>query len=142
LVLWRSIYIADGKIHADALRLWLPGRSSYVPGEAVALLATAPNDPGMPAELRGRLAREFDRFAWFADGYVARSPQDDSVIADMRYTREPHGVQPLWGIRLAPRPQGPPVEWVRTVPRDRRRSLKELWPLVAGKSPMLRPWLL
>lgn len=142
LVVWRSIYVADGKIHADALRLWMPGRTSYVPGEAVPLLTGPPNDPGMPADLRERLAREFHRFSWFADGYVARSPQDPSVIADMRYTQEPQGVQSLWGIRLLPRPQGPPVEWVRTVPRDRRRSLRELWPLIAGKSPKLRPWLL
>jgi len=142
LVVWRSIYIADGKIHADALRLWLPGRTSYVPGEAVPLLTKAPNDPGMPADLRERLAREFDRFSWFADGYVVRLPQDPSIIGDMRYAEEPQGVRPLWGIRLVAQPQGPPVEWVRTVPRDRRRSLRELWPLVAGKSPKLRPWLL
>jgi inner membrane protein len=141
LVVWRSVYIADGKIHADALRLWMPGRTSYVPGEAVPLLTRLPNDPGVPADLRERLAREFDRFAWFADGYVARSPQDPPVIADMRYTQEPQGFQPLWGIRVVPQGQDTPVEWVRTATRDRRRGLKELWALVDGRSPKLRPWL-
>jgi inner membrane protein len=140
LVVWRSIYIADGKIHADALRVWLPGRMSFVPGEAVPLLMKAPNNPGTPADSRQRLAREFDRFSWFADGYVSRSPQDPSIIADMRYTREPQGVQSLWGIRLVAEPQGPPVEWVRTATRDRRRDLRELWALVGGSSPKLRPW--
>jgi inner membrane protein len=142
LVVWRSIYVADGKIHADAFRLWIPGRTSYVPGESVPLLTRPPNDPGMPADLRERLAREFDRFSWFADGYVARSPQDPSVIADMRYTQEPQGVQSLWGIRLVPERQKAPVEWVRTGTWDRRRGLQELWALVGGRSPKLRPWLL
>jgi len=142
LVVWRSIYVADGKIHADALRLWIPGRTSYVPGEAVPLLSRPPNDPGMPPELRERLAREFDRFFWFADGYVARSPQDPAVIADMRYTQEPQGVQPLWGIRVVVQRKEAPVEWVRTAIWDRRRGLTELWALVDGRSPKLRPWLL
>jgi len=78
----------------------------------------------------------------FADGYVARSPQDPSVIADMRYTQEPQGIQSLWGIRLVPERQNAPVEWVRTGTWDRRRGLKELWALVGGRSPKLRPWLL
>ncbi len=108
----------------------------------MSLLTRPPNDPGMPTDLRERLAREFDRFSWFADGYVARSPQDPSVIADMRYTQEPQGVQSLWGIRLVPERQKAPVEWVRTGTWDRRRDLRELWALVAGKSPKLRPWLL
>ncbi len=142
LVVWRSIYIADGQIHADALRLWMPGRTSFVPGEAVPLLSRLPKDPGMPPVLQERLAREFDRFSWFADGYVARSPQDPSVIADMRYTEEPQGVRPLWGIRLVSERQKAPVEWVRTATWDRRRGLRELWALVGGRSPWLRPWLL
>jgi len=131
---------SSGTPQTPCFALWMPGRASYVAGEAVPLLTRPPNDPGMPVGLRERLGREFDRFSWFADGYVARSPQDPSVIADMRYTQAPQGTQPLWGIRLVPEGPNAPVEWVRTATWDGRRGLLELWPLVAGRSPKLRPW--
>jgi hypothetical protein len=46
------------------------------------------------------MARDFDRFAWFADGYVARSPSHPQLITDLRYALTPDGLESIWGVQL------------------------------------------
>jgi inner membrane protein len=88
-----------------------------------------------------RFVRDFARFAWFADGFVARDPADPAVLADMRYSLDPGGFQPLWGVRFHTDGRENPVEWVELM-RGRGRGFSELWQLITARSPRLRSWLL
>jgi inner membrane protein len=138
LLVWRSLYVTDGMIYADALRLVLPGHTSYVPGESVPLVQSPPLEPAVPADLRERYQREFGRLQWFADGYLARSPQDPTVISDMRYSVRAETFEPLWGLRFRLDRRQVPVEWVRLAFRGRQFGFVELWALVEGRSPRLK----
>jgi inner membrane protein len=142
LVVWRSLYVSRGTIHADALRLAWPGDRSYVPGDVAALVEQPPLDGTVPAAVRERLRRQFDRLWWFSDGYVARSAQDPALLGDMRYSLRPEAFEPLWGFRVQPADPARPVAWVRIPLRGRRDGLEELWALVEGSSPKLRSKLL
>jgi inner membrane protein len=142
LIVWRSLYIADGKIHVDAIRLAWPGERSFVPGERTVLVRQPPLDGALPPAVQARLQREFGRLWWFADGYVARSPQDPRVLGDMRYSVRTEAFEPLWGFRFQPEDARQPVDWVRVAIRGRRDGFLELWALVEGTSPKLKARLL
>jgi len=142
LVVWRSLYISDGKIHADALRLALPGDRSYVRGEVVPLVERPPLDGTVPRAVQEGLRREFARLWWFADGYVARSSRDPAILGDMRYSLRTEAFEPLWGFRVQPADPTRPAAWVRIPMRGRRDGLVELWALVEGTSPKLKSELL
>ena len=133
LVLWRSVYVAGGALWADAVRVAPFGRTAFVPGESV-LHVVAPTAPaGVDPE---RAARDFARFAWFADGLVARHRGEPTVLADMRYSLRTEGFEPLWGIRFLPSPAPPRVEWVELM-LERRDGFGELWSLLRGASDRL-----
>jgi len=95
LVLWRSIYIADGRVHADGIRVGLGGPRVYR-GESSALFDPARDLAWAPAGSNARLQAE--RFVRFSDGYVARHPARPEFIGDARYAMLPTGIAPLWGI--------------------------------------------
>jgi inner membrane protein len=94
ILLWRSIYIADGRVHADGVRAGLA--TSVYRGESAVLfdpardLAWAP--PGSGARVQA------DRFIRFSDGFVARHPARPDFIGDARYAMLPTSIAPLWGI--------------------------------------------
>jgi inner membrane protein len=140
VVVWRSVYVAAGEAHADAVRVTVFGARAVAEGERVPLVSELPDSPADPA-LRARFERDFARFAWFSDGLVARDPADPTALADMRYSLATGGFAPLWGIRFHADGREPPVEWVELM-RHRERSLTELWQLLTGRSPHLRAWLL
>jgi inner membrane protein len=139
MVVWRSVYSAGGAIHADAIRVLPFGPPEVVEGGRVPQVAAPPAVAG--AALGARFRRDFGRFAWFADGFVAADPADPSVLADMRYSVDTAGFEPLWGVRFHVDGRDVPVEWVELM-QHRERALVELWQLVTGRSPHLRAWLL
>lgn len=141
VLVWRSVYIAGGEIHADAIRVTPFAAPAVVEGERVALLSEPPGDVTPDRELAARLARDFVRFAWFADGFVARDPADPSALGDMRYSLATEGFEPLWGVRFHTDGRTVPVEWAELM-RHRESGFVELWQLVTGTSPHLRAWLL
>lgn len=141
MVLWRSVYVAGGAMHADAVRVAPLGGASVVPGESLALVAEPPLSGGEEPALSVRIARDFARFQWFADGLCGVDPGDATVIADMRYSLRTEGFEPLWGVRFHRDGREVPVEWV---PRrmDARDGWGEFWELLTGTSPRLRHWFL
>jgi inner membrane protein len=100
LVLWRSVYVHDGRAYADGVRVGLPGNVRTYPGESVPLVDGAAPRPGAPA---GSTAlRDVGRFVRFSDGLAAPHPARPYVIGDVRYAMLPDSVTPLWGIELDP----------------------------------------
>ncbi|HZI92615.1 MAG TPA: metal-dependent hydrolase [Patescibacteria group bacterium] len=127
LVVWRGLYVADGRIHADGVRVPLLGSSRVRQGVSVAIYR--PGTLAQSAEEDPREVRVADvvaRFDQFADGFMARDPRQPDVLGDMRYSLEVASFSPLWGIRLNAGTTGDPVSWVDLV-TDRRASLATMW---------------
>jgi inner membrane protein len=95
VLLWRSTYIADGRIHADGIRIGL-GEARVYRGESAELFDPARDLPWAPPGSGARLQAE--RFMRFADGYAARHPARPELIGDARYAMLPTRVAPLWGV--------------------------------------------
>lgn len=126
-LVWRSIYESNGDLHLDRLRVpWL-GRATYAAIDAVPL-ATVEAAGG-----DARLRRDFERFAWFSGGWIARSPGDPAVIGDARYSLRTDRYEPVWGIRFRPG-SDPPIEWVDRT-RERKPEAAQLWNEIRGRDP-------
>jgi inner membrane protein len=134
-VVWRSLYLDDGKIHSDRIRVgWFSGRAVRE-GSPIPLLRSEDLNA---VEAAQNTNRSFERFAWFSDGWVARSPSDPSVLGDMRYSLSTEAFDPIWGIRFnAP---GAPTEvtWVNRT-RERKIHPGELWHEISGADPRFKP---
>lgn len=137
-VLFRSLYLAGGEIHADAIRVGPMGAVSVVVGRSTPQAGPPAANPLLPAAAAARAARDYRRFAWFADGLVGRDPRRPDVWADLRYSLSPEGFEPLWGVRLG----DAGTHWVDLMDGEPRRGLAELWALVTGRSERLREWLI
>lgn len=98
ILLWRSVYLAEGSFHVAAIRAGLSGVRVY-PGAAVPRVDAA----GLPGVERGSvLARDVVRFERIAEGFLVRHPQRPEVLGDARYAMLPNGTEPLWGIVVDP----------------------------------------
>ncbi len=137
MIIWRSVYAADGRLHADAVRLIPWDRPTVREGVTVPLAephALHTGDAGTD--------RSIDTFAWFADGYLAALPGHRGWVGDMRYSLDPSGFVPLWALRIEPIALGLPAE------PDRAAALGTLWrqitvgfeppPIAAAAAPDVR----
>jgi inner membrane protein len=127
LVVWRGLYVADGRIYADGIRVPLIGPPRLREGVSVErfqpdLLDVSPAD-GRRSERIADVLKRFDRFT---DGFMARDPEQPDVLADMRYSLEVASFSPLWGLRVNSGSTRDPVSWVDLV-TDRRDSLRRMW---------------
>ena len=104
LVLWRSIYLADGRWHVDAVRV--AGGSKIYPGGSLAQAKLPDAPPGSALE------HDLRRFAWFSGYTLAVHPDHEDVVGDLRYAILPDGLRPLWGIRLGQTPPDRHVPFV------------------------------
>ena len=135
-VVWRSVYLADGKIHSDRIRVGWFGRGTVREGAALPLVTELDL---RTSERTANLDRGgFRRFAWFTGGWLARAPGDETIIGDMRYSRSTEAFDPVWGIRLADSNGRPTVEWVSRE-RNRQLSLRELWDEILGRDARFIP---
>lgn len=86
LVLWRSLYVHDGRVQADAVYAGVTLR--HYPGDSAPLMATAEN---------AAHASDIERFRRFSDGMLVTTLH--GFIGDARYAMLPTEVAPIWGIR-------------------------------------------
>jgi inner membrane protein len=94
---YRSIYIADQHIVADALRVPPIGPATARPGSAAEVVDVADLQP-FPAT--AQMLADYGGYARFTDGYIARMPDHPQMLGDMRYTLTPEGFDPIWGLQL------------------------------------------
>jgi len=92
---YRSIYIEDNRIYADALRVPLFSAPRLRTGTSIPLAT-------MPTNLLPTALNDFNTFNWFADGFVAYDPAHPDFLADMRYTGTLNAFDAIWGIQLSP----------------------------------------
>ena len=131
-LVWRSLYVADGRIHVDAVRL-IPFREPEVQ-ESGSVAAFTPDD--LPAALpdRPHVAEVFARYHVFTDGFAARTPGDEAVVGDMRYTLA-YGFDPVWGVRLV---EGEDARWVERA-TDRMAGILRLTAMALGTAGRFHP---
>lgn len=129
LLVWRSVYIVDGVMHADALRVSPGGAVRWRSGTSATVLRERdlPADLLTSAQQRGRL----DVFADFADGFIGHPAGTPQVLADMRYSAVTEAFAPLWGIEMFvvsinPHPHWD-LRWVGLNRGTRREALSGMW---------------
>ena len=114
-VTWRALYVADGQVHADKIRVpWL-GPPVATPGGRAPHLDPAAAPPALHAD--PATARALDLFAWFSDGWLTAdaAPGQPLVLGDLRYAFQPGDVAAMWRLRLDPGASAP-VEFIRDRP--------------------------
>jgi inner membrane protein len=134
-IVWRGLYLHDGRIHSDRIRVGWFSPSAIREGWSLPQVGDSDLPPD---EERRDSGLAFGRFAWFSDNWVARSPDDPSVLGDMRYSLSTEAFDPIWGIRFTPPASGRPVEWVNRS-RDRQIRPGELWAEIVGRDARFRP---
>lgn len=131
--LWRSAYESGGLLHTDRIRAG--GALTWKPGGTVAL---AP-ESSLTADERAneRIVRDYRRFAWFSDGWVARAPAAPEVYGDARYSLSTERFEPIWGVRFHPAARIP-TEWVDFTAQN-KVPLAGLWRELSGNDPGYGP---
>lgn len=98
ILLWRSIYKTDGHLYVDAVRTaWQP---KIYTGDSIPRYDIDGNNPSL--DKSSTLYQDMQRFNFFSGGYIAAHPTKSNVLADIRYSIQPNGLLPLWGIEFDP----------------------------------------
>ncbi len=95
LLLWRGLYIHDGRVQADAFHLGPSSR--HYPGESAPLLDTSAAQRVAHGEAR-RLA-DIERFRAFSDGFLVEDRRRPGFVGDARYAMLPTRIAPIWGLQ-------------------------------------------
>jgi len=126
--LWRTTYRAGGRIYIDGVRTPWFGASRTTEGTSVLLVEEQDLPPEVVADTG--LLGAFRTFAWFSDGWVGRSPDDPTLLGDVRYGASATSPDALWALQLEP--GGPtPVEVVQSRP-DGGAMLRQRWREIVG----------
>lgn len=125
IIVWRTQYQYQGTMYVDAFHLspW-HGVVAY-PGDNVVLYQ-------QPAGISPLQKHDLEFFTFFTDGWLAPSPTDNTMIADMRFAGLPNKIAPMWGIRLQPNMPEQHVAFVRQGNRN-IADAKILWAMILGE---------
>ena len=94
LLLWRSLYMHDGRVQVDAFHLG--PRLRHYPGASAPLLDAAATQNVAAGEAK-RL-RDIERFRAFSDGFLVLDARRPGFVGDARYAMQPTAIAPIWGI--------------------------------------------
>jgi len=95
LVLWRSTYIADGRVYADGIRVGLVRGDRIYEGDSSPLVIPQTDFQ----RYRGTtLFEDLIRMSDLSEGYLVRHPEKPLVVGDARYAMLPTSLSPLWGV--------------------------------------------
>ena len=128
LLVWKSIYEADGRLHVDGIRVSLTG--SICPGDSIAAF-----DPGRDLPWlhpHSQQARDLARFAWYSNGWLAVDPEDPDYVVDVRYAALPNRIDALWGLKVNENAANDSHAVWHVVQSRRSEDLARLLDLLAG----------
>ncbi len=104
-VLWRTLYLADGRIHVDAVHVpWWGAPTSRTSGSVERV--TSQNHAAL-AEGDDDIAKALVTLEWFADGWVAAPPGTQGRLGDYRFGRGLGDLDVMWGIEVEPGAERP-----------------------------------
>lgn len=95
-LLWRSVYLSNGRFYVDAVRVGLTKRTYH--GDSIEQFDLAETFPGLEADSLS--VEDIRRFEIFSDNYVSQYPGRPGILGDVRYSMNPIGITPLWGIEI------------------------------------------
>jgi inner membrane protein len=128
LILWKSIYEADGRYFVDGIRVGIG--SKICAGESTAKLYLAGDLPWLDPSTQQY--RDLERFRWYSDDFLALDQDDPLYVVDVRYASLPNRIDALWGLKLddqaAPQQHGV----YHVVSSRRTEDLDHLWALLKG----------
>jgi inner membrane protein len=135
LVVWRTQYQYKNTYYIDAVRVvpWAENKR-YEGGKVQAFTL----DKNISTE--SVLFKDFERFNFFSDGWLAALPGDPSLIGDMRFAMLPNVTAPLWGIRMDLANTQQHVQFIN-IRRSGTDSLSILWAMIRGDDPPLQDML-
>ncbi len=136
LMVWRALYLHDGRIYSDRLRVGLTEGPRVVEGWSLPWVG--PEDLTAEEQAASAPRNSFARFSHFSDRWVARSPDDPTVLGDMRYSLSAGAFDPIWGVRFGPPGTDRAVEWVNRS-SERRVDPAGMWAEIVGRDPRYRP---
>jgi inner membrane protein len=96
---WKMIYEYDDRYYVDAAKLLLD--SEIIVGDSIQKLDVKRDFPLLDSD--SQQAKDIERFRWFSDDYLAVSPQDSTLIMDVRYSFLPNSINFMWGIEITAR---------------------------------------
>ena len=108
LFLWKTIYKYKGKFYIDAIHNL--GPTKIYEGNSILELNLERDFPQIKKGTKQW--NDIQRFSWFSMGYVAKDPQKENFIMDVRYSMIPNSSRPLWGIKLNPSNQDNHVKYL------------------------------
>jgi inner membrane protein len=126
---WRTTYRAGGRIYIDRVRTPWFGATRLEEGTSVPMLEESELPPEVLAD--ARLLAAFRTFRWFADGWIARAPDEPASVADMRYGVHTTSSEPLWSLQLDPGADAP-IRFVQHRPSG-REMLGRRWAEIVGR---------
>ena len=94
LVLWRSLYVHDGRVQVDAFHLGPTLR--HYPGASASLLDAAAAQKLAAGDAK-RL-HDIERFRVFSDGFLVQDRSRPGFVGDARYAMQPTAIAPIWGL--------------------------------------------
>ncbi len=128
ILVWKSVYEADGRFHVDAFRVRLMPKTFE--GTSVARLDIRRDFPWL--DPNAQQARDIERFNRFSDGFTARDPLKPNRILDVRYSFVPNEISALFSIELSPG-AGPDAHVrYRTHREEAREQFSRLWRMITG----------
>ena len=95
LLLWRGLYVHEGRVQADAFHLGLSLR--HYQGESRPLLA--PDAAQRIAAGEARRLADIERFRAFSDGFAVEDGRQPGFVGDARYAMLPTRIAPIWGLQ-------------------------------------------
>jgi len=124
ILLWRTVYEHNGRFYVDAVRAG--SIIKYYEGDSIKRYQS------LPAPMTV-LEQDIQRFSTFSDGYIAVQPLNYNGLLDVRYSLQPDGLAPLWGIEFDP--QQPDVHARFTTYRNLTESnRRRFFAMLAGKN--------
>jgi len=98
ILVWRSVYESGGRLYVDAFRMGWHGK--VYTGDSIPKYDIDRDNPNLDKD--SVLYDDMQRFDFFSDGYLAKHPERENVLADIRYSIQPNGLLPLWVIEFDP----------------------------------------
>lgn len=126
LIVWRSTYEFDGRYYVDAVVAGPFSNPEVIKGSSVAAIDPEAIYPILAGDSLQR--SDIRRFDYFAQGYLF---EYEGALADLRYSAEPHRIQPIWGIRTKPFSPESHVDYV-SFSRPNGRALGSTWDMMVG----------
>ncbi|MDA0760827.1 MAG: metal-dependent hydrolase [Proteobacteria bacterium] len=127
LILWKIVYEWDGHFYVDGVRTAFD--INYYPGDRIRKIDAEWANRVLPP--KSQIRRDFDRFRWFSNDYLALDTEQDNLVIDVRYSMNVRDIRPLWGVLFDLEAPQKHVQYLTFRSMD-QQTLDTFWQMLAG----------